>query len=209
MNGQARIRVFSVDDHALLREGIATTINQQPDMLVVAQAANGREAIQQFRSHRPDVTLLDLRLRDISGIDTMMAIQKDFPAARIIMLTILEGDIDIKRALEAGACSYLLKSVLPSELLTVIRQVHAGQKHIPAAVAACLAEHMSDEDLTERETQVLQHIASGSRNRDIAELLFIAEETVKVHVKHILEKLGAHDRTHAFAIGARRGYVRL
>ena len=209
MIDQARIRVLSVDNHPLLREGIATIINDQPDMLVVAQAADGREAIQQFRAHRPDITLLDHRFHDISGIDTMIAIHREFPGARIVVLTIFDGDIDIRRALKAGAHGYLLKSTPPEELVKVIRQVHAGKKHVPAAVAACLAEHLSEEDLSERETQVLQHLAGGNRNRDIAERLFIAEQTVKVHVKHIMEKLGAHDRTHAFAIAARRGFIQL
>jgi DNA-binding NarL/FixJ family response regulator len=209
MIDQARIRVLSVDNHPLLREGIATIINDQPDMLVVAQAADGREAIQQFRAHRPDITLLDLKFRDISGIDTIIAIHREFPGARIVVLTIFDGDIDIRRALEAGAHGYLLKSTPPEELVKVIRQVHAGKKHIPAAVAACLVEHLSEEDLSERETQVLQHLAGGNRNRDIAERLFIAEETVKVHVKHIMEKLGARGRTHAFAIATRRGFIQL
>ena len=209
MIDQARIRVLSVDNHPLLREGIAAIINDQPDMLVVAQAADGREAIQQFRAHLPNITLLDLRFHDISGIDTMIAIHREFPGARIVVLTIFDGDIDIRRALEAGAHGYLLKSSPPEELVKVIRQVHSGKKHVHAAVAACLAEHLSEEDLSERETQVLQHLASGNRNRDIAERLFIAEGTVKVHVKHIMEKLGAHDRTHAFAIAARRGFIQL
>ena len=203
------VRVLSVDNHPLFREGIAAIINDQPDMLVVAQAADGREAIQQFRAHRPDITLLDHRFHDISGVDTMIAIHREFPGARIVVLTSFDGDIDIRRALEAGAHSYLLKSTPPEELVKVIRQVHAGKKHVPSAVAASVAEHLSEEDLSERETQVLQHLASGNRNRDIAERLFIAEETVKVHVKHIMEKLGAHDRTHAFAIAARRGFIQL
>jgi DNA-binding NarL/FixJ family response regulator len=209
MIDHARIRVLSVDNHPLLREGVATIINDQPDMLVVAQAADGREAIQQFRAHRPDITLLDLRFRDISGIETMIAIHREFPGARIVMLTIFDGDIDIRRALKAGAHGYLLKSAPPEELVKVIRQVHAGKKHVPVVVAACLAEHLSEEDLSKRETEVLQHLAGGNRNRDIAERLFITEETVKVHVKHIMEKLGAHDRTHALAIGARRGFIQL
>jgi DNA-binding NarL/FixJ family response regulator len=209
MIDQDCIRVFSVDGHPLLREGIASVINDQPDMQVVAQAANGRDAIQQFRACRPDITLLDLRLRDMSAIDTMSAIHEDFPGARIVIFTSFEGDIDIRRALQSGAQGYLLKSTPPAELVRVIRQIHAGQKHVPAAVAACLAEHLSDKDLSERETQVLRHLAGGNRNRDIAELLFIAEETVKVHVKHIMEKLGAHDRTHAFAIATRRGFMQV
>ena len=209
MIDQARIRVLSVDNHPLLREGIATIINDQPDMLVVAQAADGREAIQQFRAHRPDITLLDLKFRDISGIDTMIAIHREFPGARIVVLTIFDGDIDIRRALEAGARGYLLKNMPPNELVQVIRQVHGGKKRIPADVATRLAEHMSDEGLTTREREVLQQVAAGNRNRNIGELLFISEETVKVHIKHIMEKLGAKDRTQAVAIAVRRGIIEL
>ncbi|HYL85485.1 MAG TPA: response regulator transcription factor [Candidatus Angelobacter sp.] len=209
MSARARIKVFSVDDHPLLREGIAAVINSQPDMLMVAQAANAQDAIQQFRKHRPDVTLMDLRLPDQNGIEAMIAIRGEFQDARIIMLTTFEGDVDIKRALEAGARGYVLKSMPPKELVEVIRQVHAGQKRIPPQLAAQLAEHMSDETLTEREVQVLSQIAGGNRNRDIAERLFITEETVKVHIKHIMEKLGASDRTQAVAIGVRRGIIQL
>ena len=209
MSAQARIRVFSVDDHPLLREGIAAIIDNQSDMLMVAQSANAQDAVVQFRKHRPDVTLMDLRLPDRSGIDTMIAIRAEFPDARIIMLTTFEGDIDIKRALEAGARGYMLKSMPPKELVEVIRQVHAGKKRIPPQLAAQLAEHMSDEALTQREVEVLGQIAGGNRNRDIAEQLFISEETVKVHIKHIMEKLGASDRTQAVAIGIRRGIIQL
>jgi DNA-binding NarL/FixJ family response regulator len=209
MTDELRIRVFSVDDHPLLREGIAAIINDQLDMLVVGQAASGHEAIQQFRVHRPDVTLMDLRLPDISGIDTMMAIQQEFADARIIMLTTFEGDIEMQRALQAGARGYILKSMAPADLLKVIRQVHAGKRHVAAEVAANLAEHFGDELLTERETDVLKHVAGGNRNRDIAQKLFIAEETVKVHMKHIMEKLGASDRTQAVAIAVRRGFIQL
>jgi DNA-binding NarL/FixJ family response regulator len=209
MNEPSRIRVFSVDDHPLLREGIAAIINNQQDMQVIAQAANGQDAIQHFKKHQPDVTLMDLRLPDMSGIDAMVAIRAEFPEARIILLTTFEGDVEIKRALEAGARGYLLKSMPPKELVEAIRQVHAGKKRIPPQLAAELAEHMSDEALTTREIEVLAQIAGGNRNRDIAEQLFISEETVKVHIKHIMEKLGASDRTQAVAIGIRRGIIQL
>ena len=209
MNDQPRIRVFSVDDHPLLREGIAAIINNQPDMQVIGQAANGKDAVQEFKKHQPDVTLMDLRLPDMSGIDALIAIRAEFPDARIILLTTFEGDVEIKRALEAGARGYLLKSMPPKELVEVIRQVHAGKKRIPPQLAAQLAEHMSDEALTTREIEVLGQIAGGNRNRDIAEQLFISEETVKVHIKHIMEKLGASDRTQAVAIGIRRGIIQL
>jgi len=209
MNTQSRIRVFSVDDHPLLREGIAALVNNQPDMVLVDQAANGAEAIKLFTKHLPDVTLLDLRLPDMSGIDTLIAIRAAFPNARVIMLTTFEGDVEIHRALQAGAYGYLLKNMPPSELLDVIRQVHAGKKRIPAEIAAQLAEHMADETLTEREVEVLQQVSGGNKNRDIADKLFISEETVKVHIKHIMEKLGATDRTQAVAIGVRRGIIQL
>jgi DNA-binding NarL/FixJ family response regulator len=209
LNEQRRIRVFSVDDHPLLREGIAAIIDNQPDMQVIGQAANGKDAVQEFKKHQPDVTLMDLRLPDMSGIDAMIAIRAEFPEARIILLTTFEGDVEIKRALEAGARGYLLKSMPPKELVEVIRQVHAGKKRIPPQLAAQLAEHMSDEALTTREIEVLRQIAGGNRNRDIAERLFISEETVKVHIKHIMEKLGASDRTQAVAIGIRRGIIQL
>jgi len=209
MSDQTQIRVLCVDDHPLLREGIAAIINNQPDMLLVAEASNGREAIQQYREHQPDVTLMDLRLPDMSGIDSMIAIRSEFPEARIIMLTTFEGDVEIQRSLEAGARGYLLKSMPPNDLAEAIRQVHGGKKRIPPELAAQLAEHLGDEALTEREIEVLRHIAGGNRNRDIADRLFISEETVKVHIKHIMEKLGAVDRTQAVAIAVRRGIIQL
>ena len=209
MGEAVKIRVFSVDDHPLLHEGIATVIRNQPDMLLVAEAFNGRDGLLAFRQHKPDVTLMDLRLPDMSGIDAMMAIRSEFPEARIIMLTTFAGDVEIQRALQAGARAYVLKSMPPKELVEVIRQVHAGKKRIPAEIAAHLAEHYSDEALTEREIEVLKQIAGGNRNRDIAEKLFITEETVKVHIKHLMEKLGASDRTQAVAIGVRRGIIQL
>ena len=209
MSSKSPIRVFSVDDHPLLREGIAALVNSQPDMVLNTQAATGAEAIQLFKEHLPDVTLLDLRLPDMSGIDVLIAIRSQFPDARIIMLTTFEGDVEIQRALQAGARGYLLKNMPPSELLEVIRQVHAGKKRIPPEIASQLLEHMSDEVLTEREIEVLKQVAEGNRNREIAERLFISEETVKVHIKHIMEKLGASDRTQAVSIGLRRGIIQL
>ena len=209
MNSQERIRVLSVDDHPLLREGISKIINDQLDMLVAAQAANGSEAIEQFRQHRPDVTLLDIRLPDINGIDVLMTIRREFCNARVVMLTTAEGDVQIQRAMEAGARGYILKSMSPRDLTEVIRQVHAGEKWVPPEVAAQLAKHVGESDLTGRELEVLQHLAGGKRNRQIGDLLFISEDTVKAHMKHIMEKLGASDRTHAIAIALRRGIIQL
>jgi DNA-binding NarL/FixJ family response regulator len=209
MSEQAPIRVLTVDDHPLLREGIAAIINSQPDMIVAAVAASGNEAILKFRETKPDIALMDLRLPDLSGIDAMIAIRTEFPDARIIMLTTFEGDVEIRRALEAGARGYLLKTMPPRELLEVIRQVHTGRKSVPPQVAAQLAEHLGDETLTPREIDVLRLIAGGNRNKDIAGRLFISEETVKVHMKHLMDKLGASDRTQAIAIAVRRGIIEL
>ena len=204
-----RIRSLSVDDHPLLREGIAAIINAQPDMLLSAMASSGREGIQSFRQHRPDVTLMDLRLPDLSGIDALIAIRSEFPEARIVMLTTFNGDVDIQRALKAGAYGYMLKSSPRKELIETIRKVHSGKKSVPPDVAAHLVEHWTGESLTEREIDVLRQIVEGNRNKDIAGRLFISEETVKVHIRHIMEKLGASDRTQAVTIAARRGIIEL
>ena len=209
MKNSTPIRILCIDDHPLMREGIATIIRNEPDMLLVAEASSGREAIQRFREHRPDVTLMDLRLPDISGIDAMVAIRTEFSDAAIIMLTTFEGDVEIRRALQAGASGYMLKTMPRLQLVEMIRKAHSGKKHIPPEIAAHLAEHMADESLSKREVDVLQKIAGGNRNSDIAAMLFISEETVKGHVKHIMEKLGASDRTEAVAIGIRRGIIQL
>jgi DNA-binding NarL/FixJ family response regulator len=205
----SQIRVMSVDDHPLLREGLGIIINNEPDMRLTVHAASGVEAMQQYREHRPDVTLLDLRLPDMSGIDVLISIRNEFPDARIVLLTTFEGDVEMQRALEAGARGYLLKTMPPEHLLQTIRQVHAGRKSIPREIAASLAENLATETLTPREIDVLRHLAGGNRNRDIAEQLRISEETVKVHLKHIMDKLGASDRTHALAIAVRRGIIQI
>ena len=209
MNTPSNIRILCVDDHPLMREGIAAIIRNETDMVLIAEASNGREAISGYREHQPDIALMDLRLPDISGIDAVIAIRTEFPSARIIMLTTFEGDAEIHRALEAGAQGYMLKSMPRKQLVEMIRKVYAGRKHIPPEVAAHLAEHLGEEFLSKREVEVLHKIAGGNRNSDIAELLFISEETVKGHVKHIMEKLGASDRTEAVAIGIRRGIIQL
>jgi two-component system, NarL family, response regulator len=207
MSNAEPIKVLTVDDHPLLREGIAAVIEGQPDMTLVAEATNGGEAITSFRAHRPDVTLMDLQMPDMNGIDAILAIRAEFPDARIVVLTTYKGDVQALRAFKAGACGYLLKSMLRKELLETIRAVHAGRRRIPAEVAAEMAEHATDDALTEREIEVLRHVAAGNTNRQVAAQLAIVEETVKAHMKSILSKLGAKDRTHAVTIALKRGII--
>jgi DNA-binding NarL/FixJ family response regulator len=203
------IRILTVDDHALLREGIAALVNAESDMKLVAEASNGQEAIEKFRLHRPDVTLMDLQMPALNGIEAIISIRADFPNARVIVLTTYTGDVQVLRALKAGAGAYLLKGHVHRELLGTIRAVHAGQKRIPPEVAAELANHAGDDYLTSREIDVLRLIATGNANKEIAGRLSIAEETVKSHVTNILAKLGANDRTHAVTIGLKRGIIEL
>ena len=203
------IRILTVDDHPLLRKGIAVLVNAESDLKLVAEASNGEEAIDAFRSHRPDVTLMDLQMPEVDGLGAIEEIRREFPAARIIVLTTYSGDMQVLRALKAGARAYILKGLVHKELLDTIRAVHAGQMRIPAEIAAELAEHATDDALTEREIDVLRLIASGNSNKQIADRLSIGEATVKSHVTNILSKLGANDRAHAVTISLKRGIIDL
>jgi DNA-binding NarL/FixJ family response regulator len=210
MSGDPKpIGVLSVDDHALLREGIAALVNAESDMKLIAEASNGQEAIEKFRLHRPDVTLMDLQMPALNGIDAIIGIRGEFPNARIIVLTTYAGDVQVLRALKAGARGYILKGHVRRELLDTIRAVYAGQKRIPPEVAADLAEHATEDELSAREIDVVRLIASGNSNKEIAALLSIADDTVKSHVTNILGKLGANDRTHAVTIALKRGIIEL
>jgi DNA-binding NarL/FixJ family response regulator len=207
MQDPTQIRILSVDDHPLIHEGIAALINSQPDMVVAAEATTGKRALAKFREAQPDLVLMDLGLPDMSGIEAMVSILKENAHARVIILSMSTGDVEIQQALKAGAFAYLSKNMPPQELVEVIRKVHKGKKHIPAEIATRLAEHLGEESLTDREVEVLQLVCDGSRNREIAESLFISEDTVKVHVSRIMDKLGAKDRTQAVAIAVRRGII--
>jgi DNA-binding NarL/FixJ family response regulator len=209
MSHPSPIRVLAVDDHPLIQEGLAAVINQQPDMTLVADAFTAAAAIAVFRTQRPDVTLMDLRLPDMSGVDATAAIRAEFPEARIIILTTFAGDVEIRRALDAGARSYLLKSARSNEIVRAIREVHGGKMSISPEIATRLAEHYADDRLTGREIEVLRRLAAGDRNRDVAAHLSISEETAKVHISHIMDKLSARDRTQAVAIGVHRGFIEL
>jgi len=208
-DGSAQIRILAVDDHVLVRQGISVLLGTEPDMILVAEASNGREAIQQFRAHRPDVTIMDLQMPEMNGLDAIIAIRAEFPDAKIIVLTTYKGDVQILRALKAGARGYLLKSTIHKELTETIRAVHAGRKALSPEASYEIAEHATDDALTPAEINVLRLIAAGNANKQIADQLSITEETVKGRVKNILSKLGASDRTHAAMIGLKRGIIEL
>jgi len=208
-DGSAQIRVLAIDDHALVRQGIAVLVGTQPDMTMIGEGSNGREAIQQFRTHRPDVTLMDLQMPEMSGFDAIVAIRGEFPDAKIVVLTTYQGDVQILRALKAGAQAYLLKNTFHKELVDTIRAVHAGRKALSPEVSYEIAEHATDDPLTPAEISVLRLIATGNANKQIASQLKITEETVKSRVKSILSKLAANDRTQAAMIGLKRGIIEL
>lgn len=208
-SGPASIRILVVDDHPVVRQGVAVLISTQSDMTLVAEATNGREAIQQFRKHHPDITLMDLQMPEMNGLDALAAIRGEFPDARIIVLTTYTGDVQILRALKSGAQGYLLKNTFHKELVDTIRAVHAGKKALSPEASYAIAEHSMDDALTPAEIEVLRLIAAGNANKQIADQLSITEDTVKWRVKNILSKLGAHDRTHAAMIGLKRGIIEL
>ncbi|HEV2826872.1 MAG TPA: response regulator transcription factor [Pyrinomonadaceae bacterium] len=209
MNQSNSIRILCVDDHPLLLEGIAVVLSAESDMVLVAEATNGRDAIEQFRMHRPDITLMDLQMPVMNGMDALVRIRQEFPDAKIIVLTTYSGDAQAVRALNAGASGYLLKNMVRKELVETIRTVHAGKKKIPPEVAMEIAEHHTDDELTEREIDVLREVAGGNANKIVAQHLKVSEETIKAHMRNILLKLGANDRTHAVTIALRRGIIEI